>query len=326
MPTALVTGATGFLGSNLCRALQESGWQIRAFRRPLSPLPFALRSGSTEVIGDITDADTLASATMGCDAVFHAAALVSFSRRVSLEQHRVNVLGTRTVVNACLFSRVPLLIHTSSVAAIGLAPDGELADESTPLDRTSLHGYRESKVLAEEEVQRGIQAGLRAVIVNPAVIVGEGDTRFHGGEIIRAVKNGLVPLYARGGMNIVSVSDVVQGMLSAVSHGRTGERYILAGENLRHREIFERTADLIGGLKPIGEVPTGLLRLTAGTVELLFRALGKEPPLTADLAAVAGRTLWYSSEKARRELGFSSVPFDETILRAYDWYRKHGYL
>jgi dihydroflavonol-4-reductase len=238
----------------------------------------------------------------------------------------VNVLGTRAVVRTCLAATVPLMVHTSSIAAIGSAPRGEAADETAPLDRTRLYGYKRSKVLAEDEVRRGIDGGLRAIIVNPSVIVGEGDTRFHGGELLRSIRNGLMPGYVSGGMNLVAVRDVVKGMIAAVTKGTAGERYILGGANLTHREIFERTAELVNGMPPIGEIPPGAIRVAGRVVESVFRMIGKEPPITADLADLAGRTMWYSSEKAKRELGYATMSFDEMILRAYRWYRENGLL
>jgi dihydroflavonol-4-reductase len=319
MPTALVTGATGCVGSNLCAALRSSGWTVRTYSRSPLPSPLAFT-------GDITDEQSLVAAARGCDTVFHTAALVSFSRNIRNEQHRVNVLGTRAVVKACLSTGVPRLVHTSSVAAIGNAPQGESADETSPLDRTRLYGYKESKVLAEDEIFRGVDAGLNAVIVNPSVIIGEGDRYFHGGELLRSIRNGLIPGYVNGGMNLVAVRDVVRGMLLAIDRGKAGERYILAGANLRHREIFTRTAELVNGMPPLGEIPPVAINVAGRIVESFCRMIHLEPPFTADLADLAGRTMWYSNAKAKRELGFETMGFDEMILRAYRWYREKGLL
>jgi dihydroflavonol-4-reductase len=326
MPTALVTGATGCLGSNLCRMLAKSGWSIHTFHRPFTPHPYPFSERDRDFSGDITDGHALVEAARGCDVVFHTAALVSFSRSVREEQHRVNVLGTRAVVKACIAASVPLLVHTSSIAAIGSAPCGEAADETTPLERNRLYGYKRSKVLAEDEVFRGIDDGLCALMVNPSVIIGERDTRFHGGALLRSIRNGLMAGYVSGGMNLVAVHDVVKGMIAAVTKGTPGGRYILGGENLTHREIFERTAELVNGMPPIGEIPPAAIRVAGRVIEGAFRLVGKEPPFTADLADLAGRTMWYSSEKAKRELGYTTMTFEEMILRAYRWYRENGYM
>ena len=167
---------------------------------------------------------------------------------------------------------------------------------------------------------------MRAVIVNPSVIVGERDTRFHAGQLIRDICRGRVPFYVDGGMNIVYAGDVAAGMIAAAEQGETGERYILAGENLTHREIFRIVADVTGGRRPVAKLPPWILRWAGHAVEGVSALLGVVPPLTADIAAVAGRFNWYSSKKARRVLGFTTIPLDETIRAAFRWYVEKGYL
>jgi dihydroflavonol-4-reductase len=262
----------------------------------------------------------------GCDTVFHTAALVTFARKARVEQLRINVLGTRAVVRACLATGVRSLVHTSSVTAIGTPPPREPADETLVADRSHAAGYKLSKILAEDEVLDGIGSGLHAMIVNPSVIVGERDTRFHAGQLIRDIKRGHIPFYVDGGMNIVYVGDVAEGMIAAAEQGRTGERYILAGENLTHKEIFRRTAALIGGRPPLARFPLSLLTKLGGLVESVSGVLGVEPPLTRDLAAIAGRYHWFTAAKAEKELGFKATSFDRTIMAAYEWYRDNGYL
>ncbi|HMK38567.1 MAG TPA: NAD-dependent dehydratase, partial [Bacteroidota bacterium] len=186
--------------------------------------------------------------------------------------------------------------------------------------------YKLSKILAEDEIQDGVSRGLRAVIVNPSVIIGERDTRFHAGQLIRDIRKGRIPFYVEGGMNIVYAGDVATGMMAAAGRGRTGERYILAGENLTHEQIFRRTAALIGGRPPLARFPLPLLSGLGGIVELVSGLLGVEPLLTRDLAAVAGTYHWFTAAKAERELDFKATPFDRTILAAYEWYRANGYL
>lgn len=277
-------------------------------------------------IGDIRDTESLASAMKGCDTVFHTAAMVTFDRRRAEEQRLVNVGGTRNVVDACLSLGVETLVHTSSVAAIGMPEQGELATEETPFNAKRDWGYKFSKFKAEEEVRTGIELGLHAVLVNPSVIVGERDIYFHGGDLIRRVKRWQVPFYIEGGMNVVYVSDVVNGMITAARKGRRGERYILAGENLSHKDIFTRTAQLVGGLAPIAKLPLPALRGVAAAIESVSTFFGIRPMITPDLIAGAGRYNWYSIAKAERELGYTATPFDTAILRAYEWYRENGFL
>lgn len=326
MRTALVTGASGCVGSALAIRLHELGVRVRILVRPgsdirsLEGIPMAVHTG------DICDAGVLRKAMEGCDAVFHTAAMVTFARKAGEEQHRVNVLGTRAVVRACMEAGVQSLIHTSSVTAIGTPLPRELADESLQADRSHAGGYKISKILAEDEVLNGVGSGLHAVIVNPSVIIGERDTRFHAGQLIRDIKKGRIPFYVEGGMNIVYAGDVAEGMIAAAGRGRAGERYILAGENLTHEEIFRRTAALIGGRPPFARFPLSLLSGLGGVVESLSGLLGLVPPLTRDLAAIAGRYHWFTAAKAERELGFKATPFDRTIMAAYEWYRRNGYL
>ncbi len=326
MRTALVTGASGCLGSTLAILLHESGVHVRTFARPGSDMRVLGEIPFEPFTGDICDAGTLRAAMEGCETVYHTAALVTFARKAGAEQQRVNVLGTRAVVNCCLDAGVRTLVHTSSVTAIGTPSAGTPADESCDADRTDARGYKLSKILAEDEVREGVRRGLRCVIVNPSVIVGERDTRFHAGQLIRDIKRGRIPFYVAGGMNIVYVGDVASGMIAAAERGRNGERYILAGENLTHKEIFRRTAALVGGRAPFAPFPLPLLYGAGGLVEFISGLFDAEPPLTRDLAAVAGRYIWFTAARAEKELGFSATSFDRTITAAYEWYRLHGYL
>jgi dihydroflavonol-4-reductase len=324
--TALVTGASGCVGSALVIRLHALGVRVRILVRPGSDTRFLEGIPVAVHTGDICDAGALRKAMEGCDAVFHAAALVTFARKAREEQHRVNVLGTREVVRACIDARVRSLIHTSSVTAIGTPSPREPADETMPAERYHAGGYKISKILAEDEVLDGVRRGLHAVIVNPSVIIGERDTRFHAGQLIRDIKKGRIPFYVEGGMNIVYAGDVAEGMIAAAGRGRAGERYILAGENLTHEEVFRRTAALVGGRPPFARFPLPLLAGLGRIVESVSGVLGLEPPLTRDLAAIAGRYSWFTAAKAEKELGFNATPFESTIMAAYEWYRHNGYL
>ena len=326
MRTALVTGASGCVGSALAIRLHNLGVRVRILIRPGSDIRILEGIPVTAFTGDICDAGLLRKSMEGCEEVFHTAALVTFARKAREEQHRVNVLGTRAVVRACIDAGVPSLVHTSSVTAIGAPPPGEPADETLPADRSGAGGYKLSKILAEDEVQEGVRNGLHAVIVNPSVIIGERDTRFHGGQLIRDIKRGRVPFYVEGGMNIVYAGDVAEGMIAAARQGRAGELYILAGENLTHEEVFRRTAALIGGRPPFGRFPLRLLLKLGGLVESVSGLLRLDPPLTRDLAAIAGRYHWFTAAKAERDLGFKATPFDRTIMAAYEWYSHNGYI
>ncbi len=324
--SVLVTGATGFIGSNLALRLVEEGHRVRILRRTGADLQ-ALRGIDVEHrIGDIRDQEAVEKAVRGCDTVFHSAAIVSFKRSRYAEQLEVNVTGTRNIVAACLKEGVGRLVHTSSIAAIGYRTDQGLIDEETPFNWEGTIGYRVSKHRAEQEILSGVRRGLSAVMVNPSVVIGERDIHFHGGQILRDVRRGLVPLYINGGMNVVYVRDVVAGHLAAAQRGRPGERYILAGENLTHREVFSRTAAIVGGRAPFARLPLPLLRIGATLLEKVTDALGKDPLITRDLAVGAGRFQWFTCRKAENELGYSFTPFDIAVRRTFEWYRSEGLL
>jgi dihydroflavonol-4-reductase len=324
--TVLVTGATGCVGSNLALYLASAGYKVRAFVRPSSDAGFLTLVGIKVVHGDICDEDSVRRAVAGCDTVFHTAAVVSFARSRRVEQLRVNVNGTRNVARACREEGTAALIHVSSIAAIGIPEGGSLADEETPVDRTSATAYRLSKILSEDEIHNASALGLQAVIVNPSVIIGEQDRKFHGGQLVRGIWKRQIPFYVEGGMNIVYVGDVVRGMVLAAERGMAGERYILGGENLTHEEAFRRTARLIGRRAPFAKLPLSILRIAGSAAEHTADLLHVDSILTADLALNAGRFLWYSSAKAREKLGYETHTFDHAILAAFRWYRANGFL
>lgn len=326
MRNILVTGGTGFIGSNLSARLLELGYIVRILRRPDSDLRVIKGLDVEHRFGDIRDAESLQKAMDGCDTVFHTAAIVTFARKVKALQHEVNVLGTRNVVSACISSHVERLVFTSSIAALGHPSPGEIATELTAYNRGLHTGYKLSKHLAEKEVLAGVEKGLNAVIVNPSVVIGERDIRMHGGQLLREARRGLLPFYLAGGMNIAYVGDVVRGHISAAMKGRTGERYILGGHNLTHKEIFRRVAQLVGGRPPFAKLPTPLLRFGTIVIERVCDVVGIEPLISSDMVAEAGMYNWFSSEKAKQELDYTVTSFDKTILAAYRWYKENGIL
>ncbi len=326
MKRVLITGGTGFVGANLAEGLLKRGCDVRILRRPSSDIRALAGIDVQHFFGDVRDQASLTEAFRSCDTVFHTAAIVKYWKARWKEQLAVNVEGTRHVVRACLSEGVARLVHVSSVAALGHPHDQHPADENTAFNWGGTAGYKHSKRLAELEVLEGIRKGLDAVIVNPSVIIGERDVNLHGGSLLTNVKKGTTLLYIDGGINVVYVGDVVKGILRAAENGRTGERYILGGENLTTREVFARTAALIGGRAPIARVPIPILHAFTRLVEGGYGLLGKEPPITMDLMVHAGIYNWYSSAKAQREFGYTITPFDETIMAAYGWYRENGYL
>ncbi|HTK82267.1 MAG TPA: SDR family oxidoreductase [Bacteroidota bacterium] len=326
MNRILVTGATGCIGSNLIIALLEAGCQVRAFHRNSSDLR-ALQDVAVErITGDIRDIDSLRSAMRGCDTVFHTAALVSFWKRRKQEQLEVNVNGTRNVVNACLELGIETLVHTSSVAALGYRADGGLIDETTPFNWDPRITYKYSKHLAELEVLRGAEGGLRALLVNPTVVIGPRDVYIHGGQIVRDTKLRRIPIYIKGGMNVVSVHDVVNGHIAAARLGRSGERYILGGVNLSHREVFEHAARVLKVQPPRIKAPVPVVQSIAKICDLFGELTHMQPWITSDLISGIGKFNWYSIDKAKQELAYTTSSIDAAIQETYEWYLNNNML
>ncbi|MBI3268162.1 MAG: SDR family oxidoreductase [Planctomycetes bacterium] len=325
---ALVTGATGFLGARLCRALRDRGWEVAILRRAASPLAPLEGLELTHHVGDVTEPATLAPAMRGADAVFHLAASLSFWRAEADAQRRINVEGTRNVVQAALDARVKRLVHTSSVAAVGIPTPYGPADELLPFSPASAKiNYFKTKHEAEEEVRAAVARGLDAVIVNPSAVFGPGDYRFQSGRVIRDIHRRALPAYTSGGTSVVDVDDVVDGHLAAFEKGRKGERYILGGENLSWEEIFRKVAREVGVPAPSFRAPTAVLWLAAGALELHARFLThKHPLVTREMAVLGGLHLFYDANKAAGTLAFRPRPFAETIQRTFQWYKDKGML
>jgi dihydroflavonol-4-reductase len=327
MKNVLVTGGTGFIGSNLAIGLVREGCNVRILRRQQSDIRAIGNAEVEHVFGDVRDFDSLKRAMTGCDSVFHTAAVVSYWRKERKKMYDVNIGGTRNVVQACLESGIEKLVHTSSVAAIGFPEQGMWADEANTFNWEPYDvGYRISKHRAELEVLLGIKNGLQAVMVNPSIVMGPRDIHFNGGQIVRDIYKKRLFFYIDGGMNVVHVGDVVRGHIAAGHQGRIGERYILCGENLALREVFKTTAEVVGGIVPRVKLSKGVVRAVAGVAETVGNITNKKPWLTRELVARAGTRYYFSSAKAQRELGYAITPFRDAVAQAFDWYRTNGLL
>jgi dihydroflavonol-4-reductase len=324
---ALVTGATGFVGSNIAAALAARGDQVRVLRRATSQLK-ALEGVAVEyAVGDILDPDSLLAAMQGCELVFHVAAVSQYWRSSKETVYRVNVEGTRNVLQAALAVGVQRVVHTSSVAALGYPPRGTTADESQVFPtELSWWPYGHSKHLAELEVQNAVERGLPAVIVNPTIVIGPRDVNFISGSLIRASVKGQLRVVPPGGSNIVHVDDVVAGHLAAAEQGRVGERYILGGENLSHWDAAVKIASVTGGALPRMVLPHWTLPALARIIDT-FNRLSPWPPLVAgEQILLGGETFYVDNSKAVRELGLPQTPLRQAAADAYFWYLEHGLL
>ncbi len=327
MRNVLVTGGTGFIGSNLAAALALDGCRVRILRRHSSDLRALEGIDVEHALGDVRDKESLKSAMAGCDTVFHTAALISYWKKERPLMFDVNVGGTRNIVESCIELGIQKLVHTSSIAAIGFQESGKEADESNTFNwETYDVGYRISKYEAEKEVRHGVERGLHAVIVNPSVVMGERDIHFHGGQLIRDIYRKKIFYYVAGGMNVVYVGDVVRGQILAAQRGRPGQRYILSGENMTHKEIISIIAEVVGGIKPLFRLSPAWVRLVATVSERIAEGLGRRPWITRELLAGSHLHYYFSCRKAEAELGYSRTSFRDTVEKTFAWYRQSGML
>jgi dihydroflavonol-4-reductase len=323
----LVTGGTGFVGSQLVAALVKRGDRVRVLRRANSSL-VALEGLQVEhVIGDILEPEAVARAVKGCDLVFHVAAISSYWRAQREQVYRINVEGTRVVMEACCRAGVPRVVHTSSLAAVGIPLDGTLATEETPFDALSAtFAYADSKHRAEAEVQKAVARGLQAVIVNPAVVIGAGDHYLISGSMIVEFARGHMIAVPPGGTCMADVDAIVQGHLAAAARGRVGERYILGGENLTYRQVVQILAEVTGRPAPRLSLPPWLLGPAAVAVDT-FNHINPRPPIVSgEQMHLSAVNFFCDSSKAVRELGYPILPFRAAAERAYCWYLRHGYM
>ena len=324
----LVTGATGCVGANVVEALLARGHEVRAMQRSTSSLQALDGLEPEMVVGDVLDFDSLRAAMAGCDWVVHAAAISQYWRNGADLIYKVNVEGTRNVLQAAQETDVQRLVFTSSVAALGLATESQtLVDETSSFNLPpERFPYGHSKVLAEEVVQDAVRDGLDAVIVNPVPVIGQRDIGFVGGEFLRAAKQGKAVVAPPGGSGVVSARIVGVGHVLAAERGRTGERYILNGENLPFRDLMTLVADVVGARPPWFVIPRPAMRLFAATVALANR-LHNGPPLIDDVQArLSAHHLYFDGSKAAQELGFPHVPARAAVEEAWTWYRKHDML
>lgn len=320
----LVTGATGFIGAAVCRALLERGYAVRAFHRASSSLRLLEGLPVEHAVGDLTQPESVQAAMRGTAAVIHCAAWVGFNDMGRL--YSVNVEGTRTVVQAALLTGVRRLVYTSSVTALGLPPVGTrvlLDEQHTWSHAPEFFPYGYSKYLAELEVQKGVMQGLEGVIVNPSLVLGGGDIYRQSSSIVRQFANRRVSVAVTGGINVVHVADVAAGLAAALERGVNGERYILGGSNLSYREFSQVLSRVTGVVAPNVVLPGWLVRALRRPARLLERFF--ELPVTTDVFVLAGRHLYYDTRKAHSQLGLSEpLPPELAVGDAYAWFLAKG--
>jgi len=327
--TIFVTGATGFLGSHVARALAEQGADLRLLVRPTSNLKNLEGLNAETVTGDLCDPSSITKAMAGCDTVFHVAADYRLWVRDPAQMYRSNVEGTRAILEAARNNGVRQVLYTSSVATVGFTGNGCPADEDSPVSLASMIGhYKRSKFMAEQLALEAGRSGMRVVTVNPTTPVGEQDIKpTPTGRIVVDFLKRKFPAYVETGLNLVDVRECARGHIAALEKGKSGERYILGGENLTLKQVLDKLSAISGLPSPKVKLPY-FVAYAAGAVDQTVSGLllGREPRATVETVRMGKKKMWASSAKAERELGWKIVPADDALRRAVEWFQANGYV
>ncbi|MFL5253933.1 MAG: hopanoid-associated sugar epimerase [Rhodopila sp.] len=327
--TTLVTGATGFVGSAVARALAARGHDLRVLVRAKSDRRNLTGLEAEVVTGDLTDAASLRQAAAGCRYVVHVAADYRIWVPDPAAMLRANVDGAVAMVHAAAEAGAERIVHCSSVAALGQIGDGTSADETTPANEADFVGvYKRSKYQAERAVLALAQAeGVPVVVVNPAGPVGPRDIKpTPTGKMILDAASGRLPAYIDTGLNIVHVDDVGEGHVLALEKGRIGERYILGGDNMLLRDILTMVANVAHSRRPLVRLPEAVVWPVAFVLEKLVPYTGIPPMVTTDHLKMARKKMFFSSAKALAELGYAPRPARQAIEDAVAWFKAAGML
>jgi dihydroflavonol-4-reductase len=323
-----LTGATGFLGSHVARALAEQGADLRLLVRPTSNLKNLNGLKAETTTGDLRDAASLEKAMQGCEVVFHVAADYRLWVRDPQEMYLSNVEGTRAVLAAARKNKVRCVVYTSSVATVGFTNNGHPADEDSPVSLADMIGhYKRSKFIAEQLALEAGRSDLRVITLNPTTPVGEQDIKpTPTGRIIVDFLKGKFPAYVDTGLNLVDVRECARGHVAALEKGRSGERYILGGEDLTLKQILDKLGAIAGLPSPRVKLPY-FVAYAAGLVDQTIsgRILGHEPRATVETVRMGKKKMWASSAKAERELGWKILPADNALRRAVEWFQANAY-
>src|SRR5580765_5273589 len=325
---AFVTGATGFLGSHVARVLAEQGAQLRLLVRRSSDLRNIAELDAERVEGDLRDPASIEKALAGCDALFHVAADYRLWVRDPEQMYRSNVEGTPGLIDAARRQRVRRIVYTSSVATMGFSSNGTLADETSPVSLADMIGpYKRSKFMAEQVAFEGARSGVDVVVVNPTTPIGERDLKpTPTGRIVVDFLKRKFPAYVDTGLNLVDVQACARGHVAAFERGKSGERYILGGENLTLKQILDKLGAITGLPSPSIKLPYFFAFATGVVDEMITgRLLGGNPRATIDTVRMGKKMMFANSAKSERELGWKIVSVDSALRRAVEWFRANGY-
>lgn len=325
----VVTGGTGFIGSRLVHRLAGSGYDVHALVRAssdLTPLKECL-DRITLVHGDVTDASSLANVFSGVDEVYHCAGLTYMGGKKNPMLQKINVEGTRNVLEAARKAGVRRVVHVSSITAVGISGANRKCDEESPwnFDMIDLE-YARTKHMAEKIVGEEVKKGLDCVIVVPAFVFGAGDINFNAGRIIKDVYKRKMPFYPLGGVCVIDVEIVVDCLVAAMKKGRTGERYIIGGDNVSFRELSQTIMKVTGVHQFSMPLPVWAAHVISYLLKFTKERNRISKLFNMTMFTVASKFLYFDSSKAQRELGMRYEPYEQSIRRTFEWYRERGML
>jgi dihydroflavonol-4-reductase len=327
MISALVTGATGFVGSSVVRVLLQAGCRVRVLVRHGADEKVIYGLDLQKVEGDLRDPESLRQAVQGCDQVYHVAASYKYWTRNPSEIYATNVDGTRNLLQAALKAGVQRVVYTSSVATLGLPKDGTPGTEETPSSLADMiSDYKRSKFMAEEVAREFVAHGLPVIIVNPSTPVGPRDVKpTPTGQIILDFLKGRMPAFVDTGLNIVDVEDVALGHWLAAQKGQPGRRYILGNCNLTLAEIFQLLSAISGRPAPNVRIPHSLAMLFAlADTGLAYLFPRHVPRATPDTVRLSKKHMFFDSSRAVRELGFPQNDVRQALQKAVDWFQTNN--
>jgi dihydroflavonol-4-reductase len=323
-----LTGATGFVGHHVAKALAAEGAQLRLLVRKTSNLANLEGIAGETHVGDLSEPESLRPALAGCDAVVHVAADYRLWIPDPKAMYRANVDGTRELLRMAREAGVPRVVYTSSVATMHFRTDGVVINEDTPVSLADMVGhYKRSKFLAEQEALRAAAQGQSVVILNPTSPIGTNDSKpTPTGRIFVDFLNGKFPAYMDTGLNLVDVAEVARTHVAALTVGQPGKRYILGGENLTLKQILDKMSEITGIPSPTMKIPFAVAATYAFFEEWITgRIRGREPRATLEEVRMGRKKMYASSAHAQQELGFRLLPINPAMKAAIHWFRANGY-
>jgi dihydroflavonol-4-reductase len=324
----LVTGADGLLGSNLVRELLSRGHQIRAFVQPGRQQVTLDGLTIEKFAGNLLNAEEVIKSAEGCDAIIHCAASTAVWPIRSEIINKVNIDGTKNIIQAVYKNKIQRLIYVGTANSFGFGSKEVPGIEGNPY-KSATYGldYMDSKYKAMQVVLGEVKENsLPAIVVNPTFMFGPFDSTPSSGAMIVALYKGKVPGYTKGGRNYLCAKDAAVAIANALTQGRVGECYILGNENLSYKEIFTKISSTIGVKSPSLAIPSGFAKLYGQIGSLMGKITGKAPAVSYPLSRIAGDEHYYSPAKARKDLGLPQTPVETGIKESFEWLKDNGYL